>query len=286
MVFWPALPSVRDPTRRRECVNNLKQIALALHSYHDDYGCLPPAVVCDAEGKPMHSWRVLILPYLARGDIYQQYAFSQPWDGPKNRLLASQIPYVYRCPSAPTAGGAGCFITNYVVITGPGTLWPGCECGQLDSVRDGIGKTLLVAEWADSDIHWMEPRDLSLPDSGRPQRLAQKSHSGHGYETGDCVVEKRCGGGNVVMADGTFRYLHRPFSAKGLAAFALHSDGEPGDDLESEEYFGPECVVRWVHWGHVIGLSLFVATFVVLLWKAMFGPIDKVPQGASSTGHS
>ena len=46
------------------CRNNMKQIALALHHYHDAFGAFPPAYVPDEDGRPMHSWRVLILPFL------------------------------------------------------------------------------------------------------------------------------------------------------------------------------------------------------------------------------
>src|SRR5260370_743998 len=56
--------SSREPARRSQCKNNLKQIGLALHNYHDVYGSFPPAYFVDASGKPMHSWRVLILPFL------------------------------------------------------------------------------------------------------------------------------------------------------------------------------------------------------------------------------
>src|SRR4051812_3837711 len=53
----------REAPRRTKCKNHLKDIALALHNYHDAYGTFPPAYIADQNGRPMHSWRVLILPY-------------------------------------------------------------------------------------------------------------------------------------------------------------------------------------------------------------------------------
>lgn len=63
-LLLPVSCVVCESARRAQCANNLKQIALALHAYHDRYGCLPPAVVRDPQGRPMHSWRVLLLPFI------------------------------------------------------------------------------------------------------------------------------------------------------------------------------------------------------------------------------
>ena len=73
-------------------LNNLKQIAMALQCYHQANGCFPPAYIADKTGKPMHSWRVLILPYLDRDDLYKAYNFTEPWDGPNNKKLATSRP--------------------------------------------------------------------------------------------------------------------------------------------------------------------------------------------------
>ena len=56
-----------------QCGNNLKQIGIALHTYHDEYKSLPPAYVCDESGKRMHSWRVLLLPYMEQQELYKKY---------------------------------------------------------------------------------------------------------------------------------------------------------------------------------------------------------------------
>ncbi len=54
----------REAPRRTQCKNNLKQIGLAFHNYHDDHGVFPPAYTVDENGTRLHSWRTLILPYL------------------------------------------------------------------------------------------------------------------------------------------------------------------------------------------------------------------------------
>ncbi|MCR4412375.1 MAG: DUF1559 domain-containing protein [Thermoguttaceae bacterium] len=270
----PAFSCAREAARRAQCANNLKQIALALHNYHDMHGCLPPAVVRDAQGKPMHSWRVLILPYLEAMDLYKQYDFNEPWDGPKNRLLAPKMPSVYRCPSA--ARRDEHYITPYVVVTGSGTYWPESGSSRLGDGTDDTSKTLLVVEWADSDICWMEPRDPSLAVLAGAESLPREIPSGHGYRIGYFVVEEG-GGGQVAMADGSVRFLGGPLSVRGLAALAAHSDGDPRGDRLPETYLDPTRLRRWIDWGHVIGFSVFGLTFLVLLWKAAFAPLEKRP---------
>ena len=84
-LLMPAVQSARESSRRASCASNMKQIVLALLAYEADHGQFPPAYIADENGKPMHSWRVLILPYLAEKSIYDAYDFTEPWDGPNNR---------------------------------------------------------------------------------------------------------------------------------------------------------------------------------------------------------
>ena len=89
---WAAIACGRIPRqagRRSICENNLRQIALALQNYHQANGCFPPAYVADKNGKPMHSSRMLILPYVGFDDLYKAYDFTEPWDGPNNKKTES-----------------------------------------------------------------------------------------------------------------------------------------------------------------------------------------------------
>ena len=104
-LLLPAFSSAREAARRMQCLNNLKQIALALHNYHDVYGVFPPAYIPDAQGKPKHSWRVLILPFLEEQGTYEKYDFDEPWDGPNNRALLTSMPRA--TPVHPTPGTPG-----------------------------------------------------------------------------------------------------------------------------------------------------------------------------------
>ena len=84
------LPAVQRSTGggfRPRCQNNLKQIGLSLHNYHEEYGSIPPAYVIDQDGRPLYSWRVLILPFVDQAPLYNKLHLDEPWDSPHNRQI-------------------------------------------------------------------------------------------------------------------------------------------------------------------------------------------------------
>src|SRR5215831_16651108 len=105
----------RESARRMQCYNNLRNIVIALHSYESTYGCLPPAYTVDANGKPLHSWRTLILPFIDQQPLYNQIDFSKPWDDPANRTASETRLKLYECPSS-TAGKGH---TTYLAVVAP-----------------------------------------------------------------------------------------------------------------------------------------------------------------------
>lgn len=134
----------------------LNQLQLALRIYHDIHGCFPPAYIADENGVPIHSWRVLILPYIEQQSLYDAYNFNEPWNGPNNWRLAAQMPGIF---CSPTEDPSTSF-TNIVAITGPGTAFPGGTSTSLADFADGAENTILLTEVRDSDIPWLQPRDL------------------------------------------------------------------------------------------------------------------------------
>jgi hypothetical protein len=116
-LLLPAVQAAQKAARRAHCQNNLKQIALALLNYEAANGCFPPAYIADKNGKPMHSWRVLILPYMEELALYKAYNFAEPWDGPKNKKLLASCPRCYQCPADPDDYGP-VTQTSYVAVVG------------------------------------------------------------------------------------------------------------------------------------------------------------------------
>jgi hypothetical protein len=208
----------REAARRMQCSNHLKQIGLALQNYHDDYQSLPPPYITDADGKPMHSWRILILPYLGEKALYDRYDFNEPWNGPSNSKLHKETLRVFCCPSRP--GKQSHTETSYVAVTGPETAWPGDKPVGLASLTDGTSNTILVVEVADSGIHWMQPRDL--PMAQIPMSVKPKNGQGISSDHPNVAL--------VVFADGHTTALTKNTPAEILRRLLTIADGEPIGD--------------------------------------------------------
>ena len=131
-LLLPAVRTAGPAARRAQCTNNLKQIALALHNYEQAYNALPPAYTVDAEGRPLHSWRTLILPYLEQGPLYQTIDLSKPWNDPANAKALETVLPVFRCPEAVGPQNT----TTYLAIAAPnGCLIPR-ESRRLAEITD------------------------------------------------------------------------------------------------------------------------------------------------------
>ena len=146
----------REAARRTQCKNNLKQIGLALHAYHDVYEALPPAYTVDANGKPLHSWRTLILPYIDEVKLYNAIDLSRPWNDPANAEAFKTAPTVYCCPSARLPDGS----TAYLAVVGPDFCFHPTQPRAFSDVTDGFSNTLMVIEVAQENaVPWMSPQD-------------------------------------------------------------------------------------------------------------------------------
>ena len=185
---------------------------MAVANYHEAYGCFPPAYVADRNGKPMHSWRVLILPFLEQHEIYNAYHFDEPWNGPNNRKLASRIGNIYLRSGLDSNQIQ---TTSFVAVVGPQTMWPGSEPRSSKDLGDGTRDTLMVVEVPDGQFFWMEPTDLEF-DS-----MSFKINDGSGRGLGS-----RLGGARVVSAGGNVRTLPDNYDRNKLRAMLTANGGE------------------------------------------------------------
>jgi hypothetical protein len=211
----------REYWRRSMCNNHIRQVTLALQSYEYKHGHFPPAYIADKDGRPMHSWRVLILPYMDHDDIYQQYRMDEPWDGPNNRKLwRVRIPE-YECPEQNDNGNP---TTSYVAVAGPETVWHGTKPVSIEEISDDRTNTIMVVEMANSGIRWMEPRDLDF--STLQLKINPKEGVGISSLHRDVSWLRSLLGAYVGMADGSVRFLPTDYPPENIKAMLTIGGGE------------------------------------------------------------
>ncbi|MCE9529241.1 MAG: DUF1559 domain-containing protein [Planctomycetales bacterium] len=206
-LLLPAVQQAREAARRMQSANNLKQIGLAMHIYHDLYKEFPPAVVKDADGKPLYSGMVLLLPMLEQQGLYERFDKSKAWDSPENLSLSNMNLDVFMDPSNPSNVAGR---TDYLFITGKNSILedvPGMK-HEMVKITDGTSYTMLVIE-VKGNASWAAPNtwDLSKPFDG--------SHPG--------VVQ-------AVFADGSVHALSKKIDPETLRRLVERNDGQsPGD---------------------------------------------------------
>ncbi len=184
---------IKVAANRTQSQNNLKQIGLALYSYHDAYKQFPPAIINDGLGNPARSWRVAILPYLGEDPPFPQWNELEPWNGPNNILISSRIPKCFQLPGKVNDGKQ----TYYQVFTGEATAFgPPGGARVADFFMNGTSNIILVVEAA-RPVPWYAPEDI--PFTSNPNGLDPKLFGGHFGK-----------GVNVLLGDGSVRVV--PFS--------------------------------------------------------------------------
>jgi len=211
-LLLPAVESARGAARRAQCSNNLKQIVLALHNYHDTYKALPPAYTVDADGNKLHSWRTLLLPFLEQDALYNQIDLTTAWDSPANRHLSEIAIPIFCCPAA---NGANPARTDYMAIVGPGAIFEESNQIRFADIMDGLSNTIMVVEVAGSTTNWMEPNDLDL----ETMKIAVNGGPGE-------MGSEHPGGMSVALADGSTRFLADTIDLQLLNALITRSGGE------------------------------------------------------------
>ena len=173
-LLLPAVQAAREAARRISCQNNMKQLGLSLHNYHDTHKALPPS----RTSRPRHSWAPFLLPFIEQGNLYDQYNWHVNWDQPGNQpTIATQISTL-RCPSAPggtsrqdtVRPGILAATSDYAPITGiasivvragyitntnlQGAMISG-RWVRLAEIIDGTSNTIFMGEDAGRPAFWI-----------------------------------------------------------------------------------------------------------------------------------
>jgi hypothetical protein len=168
------MQKVRADLVRGESRNQLRQIGLALWSYHDVHKQFPAAASYDKGGKPLLSWRVHLLPFLDQEALYKEFRLDEPWDSDHNKKLIARMPAVYRSSEDPKVIAAG--KTSYLAPLGEATMFPGKEGVRVRDVTDGTSNTIFIVDADDAHaVEWTKPEDLPI-DSKAPRKGLSKRH--------------------------------------------------------------------------------------------------------------
>lgn len=200
----PAVQAAREAARRMQCANNIKQIMLAFHNYHDTRDKLPPAFSVDKDGVPLHSWRVLLLPYLDQNGLYEQIRLDEPWDSEHNKQFHDVDVPVFRCPSSDSKPGQ----CDYSVIVGDETVFKSdpkeSNVQTLVDLSDGTSNTICLVERAEP-VCWMDPtKEISYKDACNGIACSKKEKEKNEKAV---IGSNHSGGINAGFWDGSVRFI-------------------------------------------------------------------------------
>ena len=248
-LLLPAVQAAREAARRVGCVNNLKQIGLAAHGYHDTHAAFPAGGWIALYGQPSTKnmnmgWSASILPWVEQSGLFAALNLSLVYGDPANSSIGHTSLTVYLCPSEPrkslynrAPGDKFDYAdADYGGMYGPrGLVSPTDvnepprgsmlfnECVSLARITDGSSRTILVGEAPEAiNALWIGGHncfDQSAPINARPPT-----------EYGEELTSQHPGGVNALFADGSVRFLKASLDARTLSALCTRAGGEVVDD--------------------------------------------------------
>jgi Protein of unknown function (DUF1559) len=205
----PIVAKARNTVENKNSANNLKQIGLAIHNYHDVHKHFPTVANFDKAGKPLLSWRVHLLPFLDQVELYKEFHLDEPWDSEHNKKLIEKMPGVYRRSKNKELAKAG--KTTYLAPVGEHMMFTGTEKTiTFRHVTDGTSNTILIVDADDEHAAiWTKPEDLKInlkdPKAG---------------------LRNDAGTFRALFADGSVHRLPANIDAKTLSAVFTRDGGE------------------------------------------------------------
>lgn len=207
----PALGAAQSSASRVNSQNNLRQLALAFHNYHDVFKTFPAAVQKGPKNIP-HSWRITILPFLSvdrqatsGAKLYEEYRQDEPWDSPHNIQLLPKMPAVFRAPS----DQGGSTNTSYFAFTGQATPLGKETRNSIANIIDGTSFTILLVE-SKRATPWLKPEEIPFEPEGELPQIG-------GWHPG---------GFHAAMCDGRVIFLPDSLDREQLRYLIMPQDGQ------------------------------------------------------------
>lgn len=210
-LLLPAVQAAREAARRTQSANNIKQLSLAMHNFHDTRKRFPAAYSTDKDGKPLLSWRVHILPYIEQGALYDRFRLDEPWDSEHNIKLLKFMPRTYRSSNSMSREGT----TVYRGIGGVNGTFAVPKNGEITgigfgSIVDGSSNTIMFVEANDEiAIEWTKPGVIDAEKFEFWQMFGNNP-----------------GGTNCGFVDGSVTFISNTIDPKILKIMFMRNDGE------------------------------------------------------------
>jgi prepilin-type processing-associated H-X9-DG protein len=207
-VILAVITGCNDSQSRKQSEENLKAISLGLLNYESASHHLPARATFDNEGKPLLSWRAIIMPHVTES-CCQHFRFDEPWDSEFNKPLVQPMPDAYQDPRIRMEE----YATVYEAVVGPGLAFEGSEGINLLDVKDGSSKTVAVVEVAaDRAVPWTKPVDWEPDEKDILKGLANVD-----------------GTFQAAFLDGHVETIARTIDPKVLKAILTRNGGERSD---------------------------------------------------------
>lgn len=220
IILLPMCQKISDEDwARTQSASNLHLLYLAMETYHDVYGRLPPPVILGKNGEPLLSWRIAILPFVEGDESYRQFHLHEPWDSPHNRALIEKMPRVYSDMLGLQPG-----ITHYQIVVGPGTPFEK-EGLTWNDIANGRSNTILIVD-ALNGVPWTKPDDVHY-DPTRPIGAIGSFHQKSIYFSSCRIGSRQVF--NAVFADGSVHSFRKDKDPETIRGFITGNGGEPLD---------------------------------------------------------
>ena len=158
-VGFSVYQSVQSAMARVHVDCSLKQISLAMMSYEMKHGTFPPRTIFSKDGKPLLSWRVVLLPELGQQALFDEFNLDEPWDSPHNKPLIARVPLFCLNENGDAAKGR----TRFVVPVGKDTMFDGDKGVSKKQVTDGLSNTILIIVVGENrSVIWTKPDDMDF----------------------------------------------------------------------------------------------------------------------------
>lgn len=271
-LLLPAVQSAREAARRTQCKNNIKQLAIAMHNYHDTLQYLPPGYISSNPGVPNNStwcrtggvqkapWTVLILPYCEQTGLHAKFDFNIIFQDTSNQMNAVNgaqvVPLkIYQCPSdirllknktwnsyfgvqgggaAPDCGNTSCSPANERGMYVTGMLYAGSRLG-FRNATDGSANVFLLGESRYGGAAWGASAKQDSCAYARNLAGAQDAinlHKTQGVHDTRGFSSFHPGGCQFAMLDGSVHFVSQNIDLNMYRQLAQREDALPTGGLQ------------------------------------------------------